>query len=75
LLIVEYAWLFSPAPPPSPSIYPPNVCCCAFPTGNIFFALSRSGNYSSGGGRTPKPSARAITHGVGMTPMRWVGAS
>jgi hypothetical protein len=40
-----------------------------------FFALLRSANYSCGGGRMPKSSEHAINHGVGMTPMHWVGVS
>ena len=40
-----------------------------------FFSLLHSANYLCGGGGTPKSSARIITHGVGMTPMHWVGAS
>jgi len=44
-------------------------------TSNIFFAISIGANYSCGGGRTPKPSARVLAHGVGMTSMCWVGVS
>ncbi len=41
----------------------------------IYFTLLHSSTYSCGGGSTPKLSARTITHGVGMTPMHWVGVS
>jgi hypothetical protein len=38
LLIVEYVTFILALAPPSPSIHPPNVCNCAFPTGNLFLS-------------------------------------
>ena len=75
MLIVEYV-TFILARTPSISInIPPKRLLLRIPNCLHFFALSRSANYSSGGGRTPKPSAWVIAHGVGMTPMHLVWAS